>query len=171
MDFSKLTLGSKIVVGAGVLLFVVSFFDWWSVSVFSANMWHGWGVLVGLTLLAILAWEGAQLTDRTIVVGSLSPTMVTTLLSALLVIFTLIKVLSESYRTSWAWVGLVLSIGVGVGAWLNMQEAGESLADLKSSAAPAGSGAPPAAPGPVPPVAPETPVATETEPGPADPTT
>ena len=89
--------------------------------------------------------------------------MVTMLLAALLVLFTLIKVLSNDYVATWAWVGLVLSIVVGVGAWMNMQEAGESLGDLKSSVTPAGSGtpAPPteAAPAPVadPPSAPETP--------------
>ena len=97
--------------------------------------------------------------------------MVTMLLAALLVLFTLIKVLSNDYVATWAWVGLVLSIAVGVGAWLNMQEAGESLGDLKSSVAPAGSGAPPAAAEPAPPVASETPAATEPEPGPPDPTT
>jgi hypothetical protein len=87
--------------------------------------------------------------------------MVTMLLAALLVLFTLIKVLSNDYVATWAWVGLVLSIVVGVGAWLNMQEAGESLGDLKSSftqagpsapapaaeAAPAAAADPPSAPG------------------------
>jgi hypothetical protein len=105
-------------------------------------MWHGWGVLIGLTLLAILAWEAAQLTETKIAVGPLSPTMVTMLLAALLVLFTLIKVLSNDYVATWAWVGLVLSIVVGVGAWLNMQEAGESLGDLKSSFTQTGPGAP-----------------------------
>jgi hypothetical protein len=178
MDFSKLTLGSKIVAGAGILLLIDSFFHWQEVNLgpYSAGvtMWHGWGVLIALTLLAILAWEALQLTETKIAVGPLSPTMVTMLLAALLVLFTLIKVLSNDYVATWAWVGLVLSIVVGVGAWMNMQEAGESLGDLKSSVAPAGSGTPappaeaaptsgaaPAAQAPVadPPSAPETPAA------------
>jgi hypothetical protein len=166
MDFSKLTLGSKIVAGAGILLLVDSFFHWQEVNFgpisAGVTMWHGWGVLIGLTLLAILAWEAVQLTETKIAVGPLSPTMVTMLLAALLVLFTLIKVLSNDYVATWAWVGLVLSIVVGVGAWLNMQEAGESLGDLKSSftqagpsapapaaeAAPAAAADPPSAPGP-----------------------
>src|SRR5579862_9360217 len=143
MDFSKLTLGSKIVAGAGILLLVDSFFHWQEVNFgpisAGVTMWHGWGVLIGLTLLAILAWEAVQLTETKIAVGPLSPTMVTMLLAALLVLFTLIKVLSNDYVATWAWVGLVLSIAVGVGAWLNMQEAGESLGDLKSSVTPSGS--------------------------------
>jgi hypothetical protein len=146
MDFSKLTLGSKIVAGAGILLLVDSFFHWQEVNFgpisAGVTMWHGWGVLIGLTLLAILAWEAVQLTETKIAVGPLSPTMVTMLLAALLVLFTLIKVLSNDYVATWAWVGLVLSIVVGVGAWLNMQEAGESLGDLKSSFTQTGPGAP-----------------------------
>ena len=137
MDFSKLSLGSKVVAGAGILLLIDSFLHWQEVNFgpvsAGASMWHGWGVLIGITLLAILAWEAAQLADTKIAVGPLSPSMVTMLLSALLVLFTLIKVLSNDYVASWAWVGLVLSIVIGVGAWMNMQAAGESLGDIKSS--------------------------------------
>jgi hypothetical protein len=182
MDFSKLTLGSKIVAGAGILLLADSFLHWQEVNFgpisAGVTMWHGWGVLIGLTLLAILAWEAAQLTETKIAVGPLSPTMVTMLLAALLVLFTLIKVLSNDYVATWAWVGLVLSIVVGVGAWMNMQEAGESLGDLKSSFTPAGSSTPApateAAPATVadPPSAPETPAPpAETNAGQVDTTT
>ena len=177
MDFSKLSLGSKVIAGAGILLLIDSFFlNWQEVDVgpFSAGvkMWHGWGVLVGLTLLVILAWEAAQLVDMKIAVGPLSPSMLTMLLSGLLVLFTLLKVLTNDFVTVWAWIGLVLSIGVAVGAWLNMQAAGESLGDLKSSFTPAGGSTPaaPAAPAaPVEPPAPETPP--EGGAGPTDTTT
>ena len=174
MDLSKLTLGSKVVAGAGILLLIDSFLHWQEVNFgpisAGVTMWHGWGVLIGLTLLAILAWEAAQLADMKIAVGPLSPSMVTVLLSALLVLFTLIKVLSNDYVASWAWIGLVLSIVVAVGAWLNMQAAGESIGDLKSSFSPAGSSAPvasdePATPQPAAPAEPETP---QTGSGPAD---
>jgi hypothetical protein len=171
MDISKLSLGSKIVAGAGILFLIDSFFfNWQEVDVgsFSAGvkMWHGWGVLVGLTLLAILAWEAAQLADVKISVGALSPSMVTMLLSALLVLFTLIKVLTNDYVTSWAWIGLVLSIAVAAGAWLKMQSAGESLADLKASVMPGGSTG---AAAPEPPAAPSAPAEPE-GPGSTDPT-
>lgn len=176
MDLSKLTLGSKIVAGAGILLLLDSFLHWQEVNFgpisAGVTMWHGWGVLIGLTLLAILAWEAAQLADAKIAVGPLSPSMVTLLLSALLVLFTLIKVLSNDYVASWAWVGLVLSIVVAVGAWLNVQAAGESLSDLKSSfssssgtAAAAAAAAAPEPAQPAPPAAPDT---TEVGPGQAD---
>ena len=147
MDFSKLTLGSKVIAGAGILLLLDSFRHRQEVSFgpisAGVTMWHGWGVFIGIVLLAILAWEGAQLADVKIAVGPLSPSMVTVLLSGLLVLFTLIKVLSNDYVASWAWIGLVLSVVVAVGAWLNMQAAGESLADLKTSIAPGAASPPP----------------------------
>ena len=170
MDFSKLTRGSKVVAAAAILLLIDSFFHWQEVNFGpiseGVSMWHGWGVLIGLTLLAILAWEAAQLAETKVEIGPLSPTMVTMLLAGLLILFTLIKVLSNDYVATWAWVGLVLSIVVGVGAWMNMQEAGESLGDIKSSVTPGGSSVPPAEP--VPADAPELPETPEAGPGPAD---
>ena len=47
-------------------------------------------------------------------------------------------------RTFWAWLGLLLAIVIVVGAWLNMQAAGEGLAEIRShvgSAAAAAKGA------------------------------
>jgi HAMP domain-containing protein len=52
-----------------------------------------------------------------------------------------IKVITNDYVATWAWIGLVLSAGVAVGAWMRMQAAGESLSDLKSAAAAAASSA------------------------------
>jgi hypothetical protein len=145
MDLSKLTLGSKVVLGGGVLLLIDSFLHWQAVSIgpvsVGVTMWHGWGVLVGLLLLVILAWELAQVAGIKISLGPLSPSIATAALSALLVLFTLIKVLTNNYVAAWAWIGLVLSIGIAAGAWLNMKAAGESLTDLKTSVTAAASSA------------------------------
>jgi hypothetical protein len=152
MDLSKLSLGSKVVGAAGLLLLIDSFLHWQEIDFgpisSGVTMWHGWGVLVGLTLLAILAWEAAQVADMKIAVGPLSPSMVSIVLSGLLVLFTLIKILADDYVAVWAWIGLVLSIAVLVGAWLKMQESGETLADLKATVGSAASrsDAAPAAP-------------------------
>ena len=51
--------------------------------------------------------------------------MVTMVLAVLLVIFTLIKVLNDPDVTVWAWIGLALSVGVAVGAALNLRPAHE----------------------------------------------
>jgi hypothetical protein len=143
MDLSKLALGSKVVLGAGVLLLIDSFLHWQEVSFgpisAGVSMWHGWGVVAGLLLLAILAWELAQLAGIRIALGPLSASMVTAALSGLLVLVTLIKVLTNDFVASWAWIGLVLSIGIAAGAWLGMRAAGESLSDLKASVASAAS--------------------------------
>lgn len=145
MDLSKLTTGSKVVVGAGVLLLIDSFLHWQEVTFgplsAGVSMWHGWGVLVGLLLLAILAWEAARIAGVTIALGPLSPSMVTAVLSALLVLFTVVKVLTNDFVATWAWIGLVLSAGVAAGAWLNMKTAGESLSDLRTSVTDAASSA------------------------------
>jgi hypothetical protein len=134
MDFSKLTLGSKVLSGAGLLLLLDSFLHWQEVSIpvsIGVSMWHGWGIVVGLTLLVILAWDALQSAEVKVSVGPLSQSMVTMVLSALLVLFTLIKVLHDSDVTVWAWIGLALSIGVAIGAWLSGQEVGASQADPK----------------------------------------
>jgi hypothetical protein len=145
VDLSKLTVGSKIVLGLGVLLLIDSFLHWQEVTFgpvsAGVSMWHGLGVVVGLLLLAILAWEAAQIAGLKIPVGPLSPSMVTAGLSALLLLLTLLKVLTNDYVATWAWIGLVLSAGVAVGAWLSMQAAGESLSDLRTSVASAASNA------------------------------
>lgn len=145
MDLSKLTLGSKLVIGLGGLMLIDSFLHWQEVTIgpFTAgvSMWHGWGVFVGLLLLAILAWEVAQIFGVKLRLGSLTPSMVTALLSALMVLFTLIKVLTNNFVAIWAWIGLVLSLGIAAGAWLSMQAAGESLSDLKTSVTTAASSA------------------------------
>ena len=145
MDLSKLTLGSKVVIGAGALLLIDSFLHWQEISFgpvsAGVSMWHGWGVLVGLLLLAIIALEAAKIAGIKIALGPLSPSMATAGLSALLVLFTLIKVLTNNFVASWAWIGLVLSAGIAAGAWLNMKDAGESLSDLKTSVTTAASSA------------------------------
>jgi hypothetical protein len=145
MDLSKLTIGSKVILGLGVLLLIDSFLHWQEVSFgpvsAGVSMWHGWGILIGLLLLAILAWEAAQIAGIKIALGPLSPSMITAALSALLVLFALIKVLTNSYVAMWAWIGLVLSAGIAAGAWLSMKAAGESLSDLKTSVATAASNA------------------------------
>jgi hypothetical protein len=171
VDLSRLTLGSKLVAGVGALLLVDSFLHWQEVSFgpisAGVSMWHGIGVVGGLLVLIILVWEAAQLVGIKAAVGPLSPSMVTMALSALLVLLTLIKVVTNNFVTAWAWIGLLLSAGIAVGAWLNMKAAGESITDLKSSVTSAASKATSSAKtaGASPSVAPTTPPASSTTTG------
>ncbi len=146
MDISKLSNGTKLVLGSGILALVVSFLHWQSVEPisgvsFSRSEWHGWGFLAGIVLLVLLAWELSALFGMRPALP-VSATIVTVLLAALLILFTLLKVLADNeFRTFWAWIGLLLAVVVGAGAWISMQAAGESFADVKSTVTSAASGA------------------------------
>ncbi len=146
MDISKLSNGTKLVLGGGILALVVSFLHWQSVEpvnglTFSRNEWHGWGTLAGIVLLVLLAWElSAAFGVRPSL--SVSATIVTVLLAALLILLTLLKVLADNeFRTFWAWIGLLLTLVIGAGAWIEMKGAGESFSDVKSTVTSAASGA------------------------------
>lgn len=193
MDISKLTHGAKVVLGASIAFLIVSIFNWQEVDFqgiasVGVSMWHGWGVLAGLLAISIIVWEGLRLANLKIEIG-LTPAMVTTALAILLLLFTVLKFLvSNEFRTFWAWLGLLLAVSIAAGAFLNMQALGESVAEMgtsmkaaASSAAAAakaatgkssGEGVPvPAGPGapmaPAPPEAPPAPPAPEAPAAPA----
>ena len=138
MDISKLTHGAKLVLGATILFLIVSIFNWQEVDVagfasVGVSMWHGWGVLAGLLAIAIIVWEGLRLANMKIEIG-LTPAMVTAALAILLLVFTVLKFLiSNEFRTFWAWLGLLLAILVAVGAWVNMKQLGESVSEMGAS--------------------------------------
>ena len=137
MDQLKgLSLGRKLILGSGLLLLIDTFLNWQSVSVRVSGVtvvsagqsaWHGfWGVLLGLLTLAILLWVGAQVLG--VALPANIPTgLVTLALGGLIVLFALLKTLTESYRAWPSYVGIVLAAGVAYGAWLAFQESGESL--------------------------------------------
>lgn len=168
MDISKLSHGAKVVLGAAIVFLIVSFFNWQEVELGAfgsagVSMWHGMGWLAGLIAIVIVVWQAIRLANINVEVG-VTPSMVTAALSVLLVIFTVLKFLVDNeFRTFWAWLGLALSIVIVVGAWMNMQAAGESLGDVRdkvsSMAASASSGG--AAAAPAAPAEPTTPAAAE----------
>ena len=60
-QLNALSTGRKLILGAGVLLLIDSFFHWQAVGPYGWSAWHGFlGVLLGLMTLAILAWVGAR---------------------------------------------------------------------------------------------------------------
>jgi len=189
MDISKLTHGAKLVLGATVAFLIVSVFHWQEVNILGISagvtMWHGFGVLAGLLAITIIVWEALRLANLKIEIG-LTPAMVTAALAILMLVFTVLKFLVDNEaRTFWAWLGLLLAVGVCVGAWMNMQALGESITEMGASmktvagsAAAAGRAATapgdsaPAAPAAHEAAAPEPPAATAAPPaeaGPAEP--
>jgi hypothetical protein len=65
MDHLKAMSRSSHLIGwGGLLLFIFLFFDWQQVDtpVGSAGRtgWHGWGVLVGILTIALVAWRRSR---------------------------------------------------------------------------------------------------------------
>ena len=140
--FKELTTGAKLVLGAAIVLLVVSFFNWFEVEGFGGeSMWHGIGFLAGLLLLALIVWQALRIANINLEVGVTS-SMITAALAILTLVFVFIRFIDKPGgsvaadvidRTFWAWLGLALAIILVVGAWMNMQASGESLADIRSS--------------------------------------
>lgn len=176
--FNALSRGSQVMLIAGVLLLIDTFFAWQKVEILdiaeaSANAWHGfWGVVLGLLTVALIAWLVAKLAGVEIELP-VSDAMLGAVVAGIILLFALIKVLVDDFTAAAAYVGLVLAAIVAVGAWLNVQEAGgvdslRSEASGMKDAATSGAGTaaatpepapepspPPSAPDPVPPHAPD----------------
>jgi hypothetical protein len=131
-DLRSLSTGTKIVLGAAILLLISMFFNWQEVSVevsgvevasAGQNAWHGfWGVVMGLLTLAMIAWVGAQLLNVKLPDLPVPARTITLALGALIFAFALIKNLVDDYSTFWSYIGVVLAAAVAVGAWLRSQE-------------------------------------------------
>ena len=136
-QLKDLSQGAKIVLGAAIAFLIVSFFNWQEVDLgpigeAGVSMWDGIGWIAGLLAIALIVWQVIRLANVNVELG-VTPSMITAALAVLLVVFTVIKFLADNeFRTFWAWLGLVLALVVAVGAWLNMQAAGESVADVMS---------------------------------------
>ncbi len=137
--FNALSRGSKVMLVAGALLLIDTFFAWQQVEVeefgieASQNAWHGfWGVVLGLLTVLLVAWFVAKLAGVEINLP-VSDAMLGALLALVILLFALIKILDDEFTNFWAYVGLVLAAIIAIGAWLNIQEAG-GVDTLKSEA-------------------------------------
>jgi hypothetical protein len=145
-SFNALSRGSKVMLVAGALLLIDTFFAWQRVEVFdieaSQNAWNGFfGVLLGLLTVALVVWLLSMLAGREVRLP-VSDAMLGAILAGIILLFALIKVLDDDFTTSWAYIGLALAAIVALGAWLNVQDAGgvqtlrSEASDLKGAAAP-----------------------------------
>jgi hypothetical protein len=141
MDQLKgLSLGRKLVLGGGALLFVDTFLPWQSFSVgpFSAsrNAWHGfWGVLLCLLTIVLLAWVAARAFGVALP-ANVPDGLVTLGLGVVIVLFAVLKNLTDDFSAWASYVGIVLAAAVAVGAWLLFQESGEALPKRAPASAP-----------------------------------
>lgn len=143
-QLSALSMGRKLILGAGLLLLIDSFLNWQSVSFAGGSIgqsaWHGfWGVLIGLMLIVLLAWVVARAFGVALP-ANVPDGLLTLALGGLIVLFAVIKALSDSY-TAWpAYVGIILAAAVAGGAWLNFQDSGEALPKIATGGASNGGG-------------------------------
>jgi hypothetical protein len=135
--FNKLSMTTKVVLGATILFLIVSFFNWQEVDVGVAeagrSMWSGWGTIAGIVALVLLAWEGLRIANVNVSLP-ISDAMLAALVAVLLALLTIIKFLADNeFRTFWAWLGLVLALVIAGAAIVRMQEGGEGWADVRKS--------------------------------------
>jgi hypothetical protein len=131
MDLARLSTASKLLLGAGLLLFIDLFLSWQKICVSFANVsscgsrsgWHGWGTLAGILLVLLLAWELIQITEVAIPNVNVPVAIVSAALAAGVLLFTIIKFLADNEARHWpAWLGLLLALIIGAGAFLRWQE-------------------------------------------------
>lgn len=164
---ARLTPGGMLTLAGLVLYFVNSFLPWQkacvSVGEFSActslNEWHGIGVLAALLGVALLVWEAMPLVAERPALGAAHPRFVSLVVAAALVVVTLITTLThDEFRTFWAWAGLIVSVVVAVGVWMQASAEGMEVPSFgaggsSTSAVAAASERETARPAPTPPAA------------------
>jgi hypothetical protein len=148
---NELSHGAKIVLGATIAFLIVSFFSWFhytgpgkdELEAIGADtgitMWHGVGWVAGLLAIVLLVWQAIRLANIELEIG-VTPSMITAALALLVLIFAVIRWLDKPGgdfvgRTFWSWLGLLFAIVMVVGAWMNMQAAGEGLGDIRAQMA------------------------------------
>lgn len=117
----KLPREMQAILGGSVLYLIFSFFDWQQVSAggftFGVNEWHGIGVVAGLLVIVLLAWEAVRFLGMKIQLGPVSPGQLSLLLALALLVFTVITFLTHSTARHWpAWIGLILSVVIAAAA-------------------------------------------------------
>jgi hypothetical protein len=143
-DMSKMSTAEKLLAGGSILLLIDSFFPWQSVDLgplddllgdaggLSFNMWQGsgsfFGLLAGLLAIALVVVGVLSMTGSmaNMNMGSMSADKLTGFLGIGVAAFGLLKfIFALTESPGWgAFVGLVLLVAIGWGAWQKVQSSG-----------------------------------------------
>ncbi len=139
MSLDKVSMGRRVLLGSGVLLFIFSLLAWNSVCVSGfgakvcadAGAWDtGRGKMMGIFLILLLIWEAVLLfqviSPDTVKLPELpvKPVLISLALGAVTILFGVLRVFQGSNKTWAAWVSLLLLIALAVGLVLRLQEEG-----------------------------------------------
>ncbi len=137
MDVKKLTLGDRVVVISGVLLFIFAFFKWFGISVggdtagFSGYHYFLWGVIpVILGVVMIVQIGLTRFSDTKLPsLGSLSWGQVHLILGCVAAALILLKtIIGDDYfsfsldRKVGLFLALISAVGLAVGGYLKMRD-------------------------------------------------
>jgi hypothetical protein len=183
--FNALGRGAQIMLVAGVLLLISTFFDWQAVDDFpGVSAWNNFlGIVMGLLTIALIAWLAVRVAGIDFKLP-ISNAMMSALLGGLILVFAVLKNLTDDFSTFWAYLGVVLAAAIAFGAWLEVQAAGgmdtlrSEMPSSSSSSATSATSVPPTTPTPTTPTPPESaapqaappPVEPSPPPEPAEPT-
>lgn len=157
-DLNRLRRGEQVAAGAALLLFVLMFFDWYSVSVdagpfglsVGGSAWQAFDLLDIYLLIVVLAALGLAFltaTERSPALPVTAGVIVTALaaLGTLLVLYRLIDAPVGDVpdgvsvgRTIWAFLGLIAVAAIAYGGYLSMRDEGTSPSDVQAQATAAG---------------------------------
>ena len=161
--------GTQLMFVAGVLLLIISFFNWQEVEFDLGPLGEGsagvsaWdnflGIVMGILTIVLIARIVARMAAVDVPIP-VSFAMTSVVLGLIIAICAILKNLTDDYSTFWSYIGVGLAVLIAIGAWLEVQDAG-GVDSLKAEAgsygsattAPASPPPPPASPPPPPPAA------------------
>ncbi len=133
--FNSLSLGEKIILPAGVVLFIVGFFPWYSVDLgplgtYTRNGWESPGafwsilsILIGLAMAAVVVLKNLGTVAIPDNVGGFTWPKIHLGAGVVALVFVLIKLVNESdYLGFGFYLGIILAAALAAGGFLMFRE-------------------------------------------------